>query len=121
MLTPEIIKKFKIRLEKERDELEQRLSKFATKDPNVPGDWDAKFPQFETGQADQEESAAEVEEYEMLIDVEHVLELQAQAVNQALLKISTGEYGICAKCTKPIPLERLEANPSASACAHHQQ
>ena len=34
-------------------------------------------------------------------------------VDQALLRIEEGSYGICARCGKPIPEERLEAMPTA--------
>jgi DnaK suppressor protein len=116
MLSPETIGRLKERLENERKELEEELSRFAVKDPNLPGDWDTKFPQFEGSVAHPEESASEVEEYQMLLDVEHNLELQLKAVNEALARIEAGTYGRCVKCSKEIPLERLEANPAAATC-----
>jgi RNA polymerase-binding transcription factor DksA len=119
MLPPETLARLKARLETERQELESSLSKFATKDPKVSGDWDTRFPQFEAGVPHPEESASEVEEYEILLGVEHNLELQLKAVNEALSKMQTGSYGICVKCGSTIPAERLEANPSATACAEH--
>lgn len=119
MILPNTLKELKTRLESERQELEEQLSHFATKDPKVPGDWDTKFPQFESSMADSEDSASEVTEYEMLLDVEHNLELQLKAVNEALLKIESGDYGICAKCGEGIPIERLKANPSSATCIEH--
>lgn len=106
----------KQRLERERRELEDSLQKIAVKDPNLPGDWDTKFPQFEGGAAHPEESASEVEEYDMLLDVEHNLEMRLKEVNDALEKIARGTYGICVKCGKEIPLARLQANPAADTC-----
>lgn len=37
-------------------------------------------------------------------------------INKALNKFKTGTYGKCEKCNKEIPLERLEAMPSAKLC-----
>jgi DnaK suppressor protein len=116
MLSPETIGRLKERLENERKELEAELSRFAVKDPNLPGDWDTKFPQFEGSVAHPEESASEVEEYDMLLDVEHTLELRLQEINAALERIKRGTYGSCEKCGHEIPIARLEANPAAIKC-----
>lgn len=37
-------------------------------------------------------------------------------LRNVLLRIDTPEYGICIKCHKPIPYERLKAIPSATQC-----
>jgi DnaK suppressor protein len=37
-------------------------------------------------------------------------------VNQALERIAAGTYGTCARCGADIPVERLEAYPTASMC-----
>ncbi len=37
-------------------------------------------------------------------------------IEAALLRIGRGEYGSCADCDSPIPLARLEANPTAERC-----
>jgi DnaK suppressor protein len=42
---------------------------------------------------------------------ENLLEVQ-----QALERMDTGSYGTCARCSKDIPVERLEAYPTASLC-----
>lgn len=38
------------------------------------------------------------------------------AIERALDRIDRGTYGVCDRCGAPIPLERLEAIPEASAC-----
>ena len=40
------------------------------------------------------------------------------AVEQALTRIRNGKYGICAKCGKQIPEERLRAIPYALLCVN---
>ncbi len=37
-------------------------------------------------------------------------------LRSVLSRIDTPEYGICIKCNKPIPFERLKAIPSATRC-----
>ncbi len=41
------------------------------------------------------------------------LKNQLEEVKEALKRIEEGSYGICEKTGKPIPVERLEANPTA--------
>ncbi|MED1602210.1 TraR/DksA C4-type zinc finger protein [Alkalihalophilus marmarensis] len=42
------------------------------------------------------------------------LEKELADVNQALDKIENGTYGVCARTGRDIPIERLEANPTAT-------
>lgn len=37
-------------------------------------------------------------------------------INQALERISEGEYGYCVECGEDIPAKRLEIDPAASQC-----
>lgn len=41
------------------------------------------------------------------------LENEVEEINAALNRIALGTYGICEKSGKPIPIERLRANPTA--------
>lgn len=116
MIPSEMLAALKQRLEAEQRELEKGLQKFAVKDPNLPDDWDTKFPQFEGSTAHPEESASEVEEYDMLLDVEYNLETRLKEVNEALKRIAQNAYGVCEKCGKDILRDRLEANPAAATC-----
>jgi RNA polymerase-binding transcription factor DksA len=58
----------------------------------------------------------------MNVERERDLALSAQAmasvedIDRALLKIDAGTYGICERCGKPIPKERLKALPYAALC-----
>jgi DnaK suppressor protein len=112
------IKQFKERLEKEKKEIEKQLKTFATKDANVKGDWDTKFPTWDgsSGSSDLETAADEVEEYNSLLPIEHNLELRLQNINDALKKIKKGAYGICEKCKKQISNRRLQIYPEAKLC-----
>jgi len=115
-----IQEKFKKELEKalleEKEKIERELARFAKKDAKLAGDYDTVFPQFEDRSASQDESVDEVEEYDKLLGVEHALELRLKEVSNALARIRTKEFGRCQKCGRPIPKERLKANPAATTC-----
>jgi DnaK suppressor protein len=116
MVSSEILALLKQKLEQEKRELEDMLKKFAKPDPKLPGDWDSEFPQFEQRSAHPQEDSQEVEEYERRLDIEYNLELRLKEVNEALERIKNDNFGICTKCSKEIPTERLIANPAASTC-----
>lgn len=46
---------------------------------------------------------------------------ELEDINQALKRMAEGSYGICQRCGKEIPMERLEAMPTAVYCMAHQQ
>ncbi|WP_106494839.1 TraR/DksA C4-type zinc finger protein [Lentibacillus sp. Marseille-P4043] len=49
---------------------------------------------------------------------EHAEE-ELEEINEALHAIEEGTYGICTKCGKDIPFERLEAIPTTDVCIDH--
>jgi RNA polymerase-binding transcription factor DksA len=108
----------KKRLLKEQTELKARLSRIAKKDPNVEGDYDAKFPSYAANEEVDRyyENALEVEDYTNAIGVENILELRLVAVERALQRIEKGTYGTCANCKKEQPRARLDADPAAERC-----
>lgn len=108
------IEEFKAKLEKEKESLEKELKSFATEDKNLKHNWDAKYPNRENG--NMEEEADEVQEYDNLVSLEHNLELKLKDVDSALEKMKNGNYGICEKCAKEIEEKRLEAVPEAKLC-----
>ena len=105
----------KTKLEQNKEQLEKDLQSFATADENVKGDWDTRFPEFNNG-GNLEEAADEVVEYEAKLPIEHNLELRLRDINLALEKIDKGNYGICEKCGREIPMERLAIYPDARVC-----
>lgn len=116
-MNPSDLEKFKKILEAKREELETSLKSFATKDPNLKGDWDSKYPEFNRDpNVNLEEEASEVEEYVAQLPVEHAYELRVKAISEALERIKQGTYGECGKCKSPIPPKRLDAYPEANLC-----
>ena len=104
----------KQQLEEKKKQLEQELSSFAAKDPNLKGDWDTKYPRVPGG--DLEDAAGEVEEYSTNVNIEFSLETQLKEVDDALSRIAKDTYGTCEKCNKSISKERLEVSPEARLC-----
>src|SRR6188768_2811311 len=43
-------------------------------------------------------------------------ERHVEEVDAALARLDDGTYGVCERCGRPIPQERLEARPSARKC-----
>lgn len=118
-----ILNELKEALQKEHDTLVAELKSIAKPDPLLKGNWDAAYPKFaeeESGShSSSDEEADEVEEYEARLAAEHSLESRLLEVVRALERVQKQTYGMCAKCHKPIPIERLRANPAAEFCHEH--
>ena len=41
---------------------------------------------------------------------------EIRRIDRAIGRIEGGDYGVCEQCEEPIPVERLEALPTASLC-----
>jgi RNA polymerase-binding transcription factor DksA len=109
---------FKIKLEKERSELEEQLSKIGRRNPENPQDWEPKFDDINEQESSADEMADKFEEMEQTLALQSTYENRLTAVQAALAKINTGTYGQCPECNKVIPPERLEADPAASCMCH---
>lgn len=66
--------------------------------------------------ADSSEQAVDLADDEALEGVDMILRQEIAQVRQALHRIDSGTYGVCAGCGKPIARARLEARPIASHC-----
>ena len=117
-MNKKLLEKLRQNLEKEKVTTEEELKKFAKKDEKLKGDWDTRFPHWnsETGGAGLEEAADEVEEYSTLLPIEYNLELKLKNIDLALEKIKKGKYGMCKKCGKKIDERRLKIYPEARIC-----
>lgn len=101
-------------LEAQKISLQKELETFAQKDEKTKHNWEAKYPNREDG--DKEEEADEVQQYENALSLEYSLETKLKDVNIALDKIKNGKYGICDNCGKEIDEQRLRACPEARTC-----
>lgn len=109
----------------EKARIEKELAGVARRDPRAADklNWEATLPEMsdDKGRASStlEESADEVEEFETRLETEDALEGRLRDIADALSIIDTSGYGICARCGKAIPLERLRANPAARFDIEH--
>ena len=115
----------KISLSREKERLEKELVSFAVKDPRMRDNWDAKFPapapiSASMSHSSEDEQADLREEYETELAQEQSLEMRLREVNEALDRIGHGGFGVCKTCGKPIPEDRLRANPAAAYDMEHQ-
>lgn len=113
------LKHFRDRLETERKTLESELSSVGRINPSNPSDWEATPADLNIPQADKNEVADQVEEFEERAAVERALEDRLVEIKAALGRIENGSYGKCKVCGKEIEEKRLEANPAAETCMEH--
>lgn len=116
------INNFKEKLQQEKQELEEDLTRLGRINPDNPKDWEAVKEDLNVMQADSNELADSFEEFEEDTAVLKELETRLLEVNHALNKIAgeaDTEYGICEVSGKEIPKERLEVNPAARAHVDH--
>lgn len=109
-----LIEELKEQLETQKQSIQKELESFAVQDKNLKNNWDAKYPNREDG--DKEEEADEVQEYDNALSLEHSLESKLKDVDAALEKIARGKYGTCENCGEKIERERLKAVPEAKLC-----
>ena len=113
------LQELKHKLEEERSFLKKTLARFATKNKDIPYDYNARFPNPGSRPSADDENAEEIETYDKNLALEHTLELRLKEVGIALKKIkkNDGSYGKCEICGKPIKISRLKANPAARTCS----
>lgn len=110
--------KMKHRLEEERAQLEKELETHGGSTENK-GDWTGSSATIETGSADPNVVADQIEELVTNVGLVETLEIRYRNIVRALKKIEDGTYGICEVGNEQIPVERLEANPAARTCVAH--
>lgn len=113
------LKHFKQKLDDEKAKLEGELKTVGRINPSNPNDWQATPTDMEVDTADRLEVAESIDQFEENTAILKELEIQFNDVKLALKKIEDGNYGLCEEDGKPIPVGRLEANPSARTCIDH--
>lgn len=110
---------FKGKLESEKTLLEKELSSVGRINPENPKDWQATPAVLDTLNADENEVADTIEEFEGNTAILRQLEIRYNNVKLALENLSKGMYGVCEISGEPIEREMLEANPAARTCKLH--
>ena len=104
---------FKQKLEEEMKTLVRDLQNLGRVNPSNPDDWEAVQQEMNVAEADPNEVADKMEEYETDAAVLKEVETRFNLVKMALDKIEAGTYGFDEIDGDPIPEERLKANPAA--------
>lgn len=113
------IEKYKERLLKEQQQLEEDLSLVGRINPSDPEDWEAVADDLNVLPSDVNELADVIEEFEENTAILKQLEIRLEDVKRSLEKIEDGTYGICEVGDEAINPKRLEVNPAARTCIEH--
>jgi DnaK suppressor protein len=70
----------------------------------------------ENAEPELEEEAQEENISRLLAGLDDRGKAEIEAIDEALVRIERGDYGKCDDCGEPIPMERLEAVPTATTC-----
>lgn len=100
-------------LEEDRSSLERQLAEHG-----APLGDDGVNLSVNEGFADSAQATAERSQ---LLSMIEQLRAHHRAVVGALQRIDEGSYGKCERCGQEIPIERLEARPTATLCVSCQQ
>lgn len=106
------LKEFQQLLEKEKKELEEKITELNNKEKDMA----IKTPDFMASE-DSSVEADEVEELNNLLSLKLVWENDLDRINKALERIKKETYGICQKCGELIETERLQIEPAAQICS----
>jgi len=113
------IQHFKENLEKEKEILIGELKTVGKVNPRNPDDWEAKSVDADIDQADRNEVADEIGNFENNVAILKNLEIRFNEVKNALVKIEVGTFGVCEVSGELIEEDRLLANPAATTCKAH--
>lgn len=110
MLTNEQLAHFRQVLEAEKAESQARLDELAAA---LATDEDAGAP-------DWADDSIQVETDQWIMTAQNELEDKLERINHALARIEEGTYGLSERSGKPIPVERLEALPTATTLVEEE-
>lgn len=113
------IEQLKKKLEGEKASLEGELASVGRINPDNKDDWEPVAAALNIDQAEIEERASEITDFEERSAIEFEFEKRYNEVRRALAKITDGTYGNCEKCGGAIEPARLDANPAAEMCIAH--
>jgi RNA polymerase-binding transcription factor DksA len=112
VLTPEQVARFRKKLTAERRALEARI---AAREGEI-----ADTVRDEEGVGDNEDEAQVVYDREDNLASNELDVQQLERVKNALARINSGTYGLSEVSGKPIPVDRLEAVPSATTLVNEE-
>ncbi len=106
------LKEFQGQLEKEKQQLEERLKNLIAPEGVLN-----EMPDFGGEVSDESIEADQIEEIGNVLALKQILENNLKSIDEALERIKSGTYGICRRCQKEIELKRLRVEPAATLCS----
>lgn len=100
-------------LRKRLSEIDFELTKIASENPLVKGDFDVRVDDLGKSEEDAGEEAVELDRNQAMVNM---LEKERKGIEATLEKIKAGTYGKCSTCSSDIGSARLKAMPIASLC-----
>jgi len=113
--------KYKALLESELQTVTEELQTVGRVNPDNPKDWEATEPEHPEAQAEDNDVADNIEEYENNTGILKQLEIRFNGIKDAIARIENNTYGVCSTCGKEIEEDRLDANPVAATCKAHME
>ncbi len=110
------IPKLKDLLLKEQDTLVEAMQTMGQLQDAVSGHWETHTDKNDNKELEKDMLSDKFEEESTNEGVLDTLEERLKEVNDALVRIEKGTYGVCIKCGKQIEEEKLLANPAATTC-----
>ena len=115
-ITEDELNDLRANLEAERDSLDEELAEHGKASGTS---WQGNSSGLTGEEADPNDAADQIEELVTNVPLVDELVRRQRDIKAALERMDSGSYGLCEVCKKPIPLDRLEANPAARTCVAH--
>jgi DnaK suppressor protein len=110
MLFPsELLEKIRLQLEAEKKELEERMSELSKQDPFAN-------PDRLNDNAASDTDASEESNHDRVEAIVLELKTKLTEINDALMRVGSGKYGICKNCGNVIDTDRLDIVPETILC-----
>lgn len=110
---------YKAMLETELQTVIEELKTVGRVNPDNPHDWEATEPTHPETQADENEVADNIDDYENNTAILKQLEIRFNEIKDALKRIEENKFGVCSVGGEQIEDDRLHANPAATTCKAH--
>lgn len=116
LLTDEQRKKLKLELLQQKNKLSEQTDEDMNFEEKNTRESTGELSLYDNHPADM---GTELFEREKDLALSVHAKAQLAKIDQALLKIDEGKYGVCETCGRPIDVERLKAIPYTTTCVQH--
>lgn len=97
-------------IDERKEQIEGRIAELTAQMQKISDDLDQPLP------AHLEDQAIDLEDDEVLERLGRANQQELRLLNDALVRIEKGTYGVCAQCGDDISTARLDAVPHAMIC-----